>query len=97
MICAAALAATVASSVVLRILPPNRTPLMLGVALLCAYAAYELVLYAATPFLGGAGAFTVAIVTRLGALSAVWLVALVSVCEIVRLIYTLRSGRAILP
>jgi hypothetical protein len=96
-ICAAALAATVASSVVLRILPPNRTPVMLAVALLCAYAAYELVLYAATPFLGGAGAFTVAIVTRLGALSAVWLVALVAVCEIVRLIYPLRSGQAILP
>jgi hypothetical protein len=28
--------------------------------LICAYGAYELALFAATPFLGGAGAFTVA-------------------------------------
>ncbi|OAF02380.1 hypothetical protein AYJ54_26950 [Bradyrhizobium centrolobii] len=92
---AAALAATVVSSAVLRALPQNRTPLILALTLICAYAAYELVLFAATPFLGGEMAFTAAIVTRLGLLSAVWLVGLVAACEIVRLINPLGRGRAI--
>jgi hypothetical protein len=92
---AAALAATIASSAVLGVLPPNRTPLMLAAALVCAYAAYELVLFAATPFLGGEGAFTVAIVSRLGALGAVWLIGLVAVCEIVRLLDPFRRSRAV--
>src|SRR5215475_7326155 len=50
---AAALAATAASSAVLRALPQSRTPLVLALAFVCAYAAYEMVLFAATPFLGG--------------------------------------------
>ena len=92
---AAALAATIASSAALGVLPPNRTPLTLAAALVCAYAAYELVLFAATPFLGGEGAFTVAIVSRLGALGAVWLIGLVAVCEIVRLLDPFRRRRAV--
>ncbi|WP_186467590.1 hypothetical protein [Bradyrhizobium stylosanthis] len=83
---AAALLATAAASAVLRMLPQGRTPLMLAIALVAAYAAYELALLAATPFLGGEGAFTAAIVTRLGFLSAVWLAGLVAACEIVRLL-----------
>ncbi|WGD56421.1 hypothetical protein QA641_22465 [Bradyrhizobium sp. CB1650] len=90
---AAALAATAASSAVLRTLPQNRTPLVL--TLVCAYVAYELALFAATPFLGGEMAFTSAIVTRLGLLSAVWLVGLVAACEIVRLLHPSGRRRAI--
>jgi len=73
----------------------NRTPLMLALTLVCAYTAYELVLFAATPFLGGAGAFTVAIVTRLGLLNIVWLIGLVAVCEIVRLLNPYGRGHAV--
>ena len=83
---AAALVATAVSSAVLRALPQGRTPLALALTLVAAYAAYELALLAATPFLGGEGAFTAAIVTRIGLTSAVWLAGLVAACEIVRLI-----------
>ncbi|WP_314958569.1 hypothetical protein [Bradyrhizobium cosmicum] len=92
---AAALVATVTSSAVLRALPQSRTPLVLTITLVFAYAAYELVLFAATPILGGEGAFTAAIVTRVGLTSAVWLAGLVAVCEIVRLIAPLRRKGAI--
>ena len=92
---AAALAATLTSAVVLRSLPPNRTPLVMALALACAYAAYELTLFAATPFLGGAGAFTISMVARLGVLSALWLIGLVAVCEIIRMIDALRRGHAV--
>ena len=92
---AAALAATAMSAVVLRALRRHRTPLALALALIGAYGAYELALFAATPFLGGAAAFSVAIVTRLGLLSAVWLIGLIAVCEIVRLLNPLRRGQAV--
>ncbi|HUN98582.1 MAG TPA: hypothetical protein VMU69_20410 [Bradyrhizobium sp.] len=92
---AAALAATAASSAALRALQQGRTPLVLALAFVCAYGVYELVLFAATPFLGGAGSFTVAIVTRLGLLNAGWLVGLVAVCEIVRLVNPARRGHAV--
>ncbi|WP_426616026.1 hypothetical protein [Bradyrhizobium sp. McL0616] len=91
---ASALVATAMASAVLRVLPHGRTPLMLALALVAAYAAYELTLLAATPFLGGEGAFTVAIVTRIGLTSAVWLAGLVAACEIVRLIDPFGRGRA---
>ncbi|RXH38527.1 hypothetical protein [Bradyrhizobium zhanjiangense] len=83
---AAAQLSTAVSSAVLRKLPQGRTPLVLAVTLVAAYAAYELALLAATPFLGGEGAFTAAIVTRLGLTSAAWLTGLVAACEIVRLL-----------
>jgi hypothetical protein len=82
---AAALLSTAASSMVLGLLPRGHTPLMMAIALIVAYATYELALLAATPLLGGEGAFTAAIVTRIGMTSAVWLVGLVAVCEIARL------------
>jgi hypothetical protein len=92
---AAALAATAASATLLRALPMSRLPLMLAVTLICAYAAYELVLFAATPVLGGEGAFTVAIVTRLGLLNIAWLIGLVAVCEVVRLVNPFRRSHAV--
>jgi hypothetical protein len=83
---AAALLSTAGASAVLRMLPQGRTPLMLAIALVVAYVAYEFALLAATPFLGGEGAFTAAIVTRIGLTSAVWLAGLVAACEILRLV-----------
>ncbi|AWL95960.1 hypothetical protein ABIA00_000891 [Bradyrhizobium ottawaense] len=83
---AAALLATAASSVVLGLLPQGRTPLALAITLIAAYGIYEIALLAATPFLGGEGAFTAAIVTRIALTCAVWLAGLVAVCEIVRLV-----------
>ncbi|UWU65712.1 hypothetical protein [Bradyrhizobium sp. NC92] len=83
---AAALLSTAAASAVLRMLPQRRTPLMLAVTLIAAYAAYEIALLAATPFLGGEDAFTAAVVARLGLTSAAWLAGLVAACEIVRLV-----------
>jgi len=67
---------------------------VLALTLVAAYAAYEFTLLAATPFLGGEGAFTVAIVTRIGLTSAVWLAGLVAACEIVRTIDPFGRGRA---
>ncbi|TQF26134.1 hypothetical protein UNPF46_35375 [Bradyrhizobium sp. UNPF46] len=83
---AASLLATAAASLALGRLPQGRTPLMLAIALVVAYGVYELALLAATPFLGGEGAFTAAIVTRIGLTCAAWLAGLVAVCEIVRLL-----------
>jgi hypothetical protein len=48
-----------------------------------------------TPFLGGAGAFTVAIIARLGFLNAVWLIGLVAACEGIRLLNPFRRGQAV--
>ena len=92
---AAALAATAVSAAVIRALPPNRTALVLALTLVCAYGAYEIALLAATPILGGGGAFTIAIVARLGLLNIAWLIGLVVACEIVRLINPFRRGRAV--
>jgi hypothetical protein len=83
---AAALLSTAGASAVLRMLPQGRTPLMLAIALVVAYVAYEFTLLAATPFLGGESAFTSVIVTRIGLTSAVWLAGLVAACEILRLV-----------
>jgi hypothetical protein len=65
----AALAATGAATAVLRLTQRNGTAVALSAALIGAYAAYELVLFVATPFLGGAEDFSAAIVGRLGLLS----------------------------
>ena len=78
---AAALAATAAAVFVLRVFARGIQLLALGAALFAAYAAYELVLFACTPALGGVGAFTAAIVVRLGLLNVVWLIGLVVVCQ----------------
>jgi hypothetical protein len=81
---AAALAATATSAAVLRSLSRASTPVALAFALLGAYAAYEIVLFAATLVLGGEADFTAAIVGRLGVLNVLWLVGLVAIAEIAR-------------
>jgi hypothetical protein len=92
---ASALVSTLIAAAALRILPQPRTPLALALALLCAYGAYEVTLLAATPFLGGAGGFTTAVVARLGLLNFAWLIALLAACEIVRLLNPLRRRHAV--
>jgi hypothetical protein len=87
---AAALAATATSAAVLRSLPRAATPVALAFALLGAYAAYEIVLFAVTPVLGGEADFTGAIVGRLGVLNILWLIALVAVAEIFRVALKMR-------
>ncbi|WP_315756358.1 MULTISPECIES: hypothetical protein [unclassified Bradyrhizobium] len=94
MIGAAALSATATARGVLQALRASPAPLAFAAALLGAYTAYELVLLAATPALGGAASFTLPIVARLGLTSAAWLVGLVAVSEIVRLLAPLASRRA---
>jgi hypothetical protein len=83
---AAALAGTATSALVLRLTQRTSAILALGLALVVAYATYELVLFAATPFLGGEGAFTSTIVARIGVLNILWLIGLVAVSETVRLL-----------
>jgi hypothetical protein len=92
----AALAATAAAAAILRALPQGRTPLMLALALAGAYAAYELVLLAATPLLGGADSFTTTIVGRIGLLNVAWLIGFVAACEIARLVNPFRRRPAVL-
>jgi hypothetical protein len=79
---------------VLRSTRQTSTTVALSVALIAAYAAYELALFAATPFLGGAEDFSTAIVGRLGLLSVLWLIGLVAVCEVVGLFNPIRSRHA---
>jgi len=81
----AALAATIASSAVFSAFSAGRAPFVFGFALVCAYGAYELLLFAATPFLGGGGAFHMAIVARIGLLNIAWMIGLIITCEFVRL------------
>jgi hypothetical protein len=82
----AALAATGSSAAVLRLTERTGTAVAMAAALIGAYAAYEIVLFAATPFLGGAEDFTAAIVGRLGLLSVLWAIGLVAACEVARLL-----------
>jgi hypothetical protein len=83
---AAAIAATATAERLLHTLRRTAGPVDLAFALVAAYAAYELVLFASSLFLGGTGDFTVAIVGRLGVLSALWLIGLVVACEVFRLL-----------
>ena len=92
---AAALAGTAAASAVFRQLPRHRVLGSFLLAFGCAYAAYEITLLAATPVLGGTGAFTPAIVARIGLRCALWLAGLVAACEIVRLLNPFGRGRAV--
>ena len=72
---AAALAATATAALLLRALSRRSQLAALGAVLVVGYAAYELVLFAFAQVLGGSGAFTPAIIARLGLLNAAWLVA----------------------
>jgi hypothetical protein len=90
----AALVATGVAKAVLGALSRLATPAALALALVAAYAGYEVVLLAFTPALGGTGAFTLAIIARLGLLNLLWLIGLVAVCAIWRLAGTLRTRHA---
>jgi hypothetical protein len=80
---AAALIATAVSTLAGR-LPSIGRLVELGLALLGAYVAYEVVLFAFTPVLGGAGAFTVAIIVRIGLLNLLWMIGLVAAYELLK-------------
>jgi hypothetical protein len=81
---AAALIATGVSALVLRLLPTIGRPFELALALLAAYLTYEAVLFAFTPALGGAGAFTIAIIARIGLLNVLWMIGLVAAYELLK-------------
>jgi hypothetical protein len=83
---AAALAGTVAAAAALRLSRTMNGFAALALALTAAYAAYELALFAATPFLGGESAFTAEIVERIGGINIVWLIGLVAASETARLV-----------
>lgn len=90
----AALIATAAAGLVLRLIPRMGRPVAIGLALVGAYATYEIVLFAFTPALGGAGAFTPAIVGRLAILNVLWVIGLSVVCGIASLIASNRHRLA---
>jgi len=91
----AALIATAASKLILRSLPRASSLVALTLALMGAYASYEVVLFAFTPALGGTGAFKLAIIARLGLLNLPWLIGLVAVCEVFRLLNLLSRRRTV--
>jgi hypothetical protein len=92
---AAALLATATSALVLRFLPRARGPAALGLMLIAAYAACEIVLFAFTPALGGAGSFTLAIIARLGVLNLLWMIGLVAACQVFRLLNPVRRRQMV--
>ena len=94
-ILAAAVAAAAAAKLVLLLLPRSTNPVALSVALIGAYAAFELVLFAATPLLGGTSDFTAAIIGRLGILNVLWLLGLVAACAVVRLLIRVGERRVL--
>jgi hypothetical protein len=81
-IAVATLTATSIAAVILR----TSRPMGIAVALVGAYATYELVLFAATPFLGGGSNFTARAVGYLGVLNLIWLIGLIAACEVLRLL-----------
>lgn len=91
----AALTATVAARGTLRALAGSWLAPALGAALIAAYAAYEIVLFAFTFILGGEGAFTAAIVARLALLNALWLMGLLAVCWLCRLAFAFSRRHAL--
>jgi hypothetical protein len=88
---AAALAGTVVAAAALRLAKRAGSAVALGLGLVAAYAIYEFVLFAATPFLGSESAFTMAIIGRIGGLNVLWLIGLMASSEIVRLLNLRRS------
>jgi hypothetical protein len=90
---ASALAATVASVAARRTLPRNRSLLVLALILVCAYGAYELALFAVTPFFGWRGSLHGG--HHRAPLNAMWLIGLVAACESIRPLNPARRGRAV--
>jgi len=86
--------ATVTSALTLRIVDRASRSSAIVLALVTGYASYEAVLFAFTPALGGAGAFTFAIVGRLAILNVLWMIGLLAVCGIARLAVAIRHRLA---
>jgi hypothetical protein len=80
----AVLIATAVSALVLRLLPAIGRLAELALTLLAAYVAYEVALFAFTPVSGSTGAFTVAIITRIGLLNVLWMIGLVVAYELLK-------------
>lgn len=81
---AAALLTTAAAAAVFRRFAGTSLYAIYPVALMAAYAVYEIVLLAMVPVLGGGDAFTVEIVGRLAFVNAIWLAGLIVVYELLR-------------
>ena len=92
---AAALIATATSALVLRFLPRAGGPAALGLILIAAYPANEVVLFAFTPALGGAGSFTLAIIARIGLLNVLWMIGLVAGCQVFRRLIHVRGPQMV--
>jgi hypothetical protein len=75
---AAALVATAVSAQLPRLRPASGRHATLALALIAAYATYEVVLFAFAAVLGDGGAFALPIVARLGLLNALWMLGLVA-------------------
>jgi hypothetical protein len=97
-ICLAAVAATVVASLMFKRWAPMGRFALYPVAFMASFVAYELVLVAATPALGGAENFTAVIIGQLGFANVVWLIGLVAASEAGRLFVgtqdALRQSRA---
>ena len=91
----AALVAVAAAKVTLRLAPRTGTAIALVLGLVTAYAAFELVLLAFTPWLGDAGDFSAAIVGRLGLLNVLWLAGLLAVCAVAAPLSAMRRRHAL--
>jgi hypothetical protein len=72
------------AALILRLLPAIGRPVELALTLLAAYVAYEVILFAFAPVLGGGGAFTAAIVARIGLINALWMIGLVAAYELLK-------------
>ena len=91
---AAAMIATAASALALRLLAHASRPVAMVLALVSAYAAYEVTLFALSPALGGAGAFTLATIGRLAILNVLWMIGLSVLSVLAKLFFAYRRGRA---
>lgn len=90
---AAALLATATAEMVLQRGRLNIAATAL-IALLAGYAAYELVVLAASRVLGGEDAMAVDIVARLGLLNLAWMAGLLGALELIRMAIAVRAGSA---
>jgi hypothetical protein len=70
-------------------------PAVLGLILIAAYLAYEVVLFAFTPALGGAGSLTLAIIARIGLLNVLWMIGLVAACQVFRRLIHVRCRQMV--
>ena len=81
---AAALLTTAAAAGVFRRFAGTSVYMVYPVALMAAYAAYEIVLLALVPVLGGGDSFTFEIVGRLAFVNAIWLAAIIVAYELLQ-------------